>query len=365
MRGIGRLQRYLARRFLLAILAVFALCFVLIFMIDMVELLRESGKFGGASLLRLATLSVLRAPAYAELTLPFSVLTGSIGACLLLARSSELTVMRAAGMSAWQVLLPGVIVAALVGTFANLVYSSLAASARSEAEALFAETFGREQNLLKTKTAGLWLRQDSVDGSSVISAAASSNQGMSLTGASVTQFDPAGKFVEQIDARQAELKDGYWELTHAWVSRPGAERSALFAHYQVPTHLSRAQVTDALGSVYSLSYWDLPKAIELAEKAGLSATRYKVQYEILQSRPLLLAVMVLLGATVSLRTFRMGGVQAKVIIGLVTGFGFFILAEVSRQMGVSGIATPKIAAWAPVLIACFLSLTVLLHQEDG
>ncbi len=364
MNPVGRLQRYIAVRFFLANLAVFALCFVLIFMIDMVELLREAGKFGSVPLYKLAYMSLLRLPAYSELTLPFSALTGTIGAGLLLSRSSELIVMRAAGMSGWQVLMPGVIVAVLMGAFANLVYNPLGAAARGESERLFATSFGREQNLLKTKNAGSWLRQESVDGSSVISAAASANQGMSLTRASVTQFGPDGSFVEQIDARQAELKDGYWDLEDAWVSRVGIP-PVRFQHFQVPTHLTREQVNQALGSVLSMSYWELPRAIALVERAGLSATRYRVQYEILQTRPILLAAMVLLGATVSLGTFRMGGIQTKVIVGLVAGFGFFILAEVSRQMGVSGIATPMAAAWSPVIVACFLSLTVLLHQEDG
>ena len=85
----------------------------------------------------------------------------------------------------------------------------------------------------------------------------------------------------------------------------------------------------------------------------------------LLSRPLLLMVTVLLAATVSLRSFRGGGIQTMVIVGTLGGFSFFLLSEVSRQVGMAGIAPPMAAVWVPVVVACLGSLTVLLHQEDG
>jgi lipopolysaccharide export system permease protein len=122
---------------------------------------------------------------------------------------------------------------------------------------------------------------------------------------------------------------------------------------------------DAIGAVTTISFWQLPGFIELAEKAGLSASAYKVQYALFWSRPFLLVAMVLLGATVSLRSFRFGGVQRMVIFGLIAGFGFFLMAEVTRQVGVAGLVSSHAAAWVPVTMAIFGSLTVLLYQEDG
>jgi lipopolysaccharide export system permease protein len=54
-----------------------------------------------------------------------------------------------------------------------------------------------------------------------------------------------------------------------------------------------------------------------------------------------------------------------IITGMVGGFGFLLFAEVSRQMGVSGLVSPVVAVWVPITISIFLTLTVLLHQEDG
>ncbi len=115
MPGVSTLSRYIGSRFLTAILGMFALCSVLIFMIDFVELLRQAGKGGNVPAWLLAWMTILRLPAYTEILLPFAVLVGSIAALLMLARKSELAVMRAGGMSVWQFLRPGIVVAFTLG----------------------------------------------------------------------------------------------------------------------------------------------------------------------------------------------------------------------------------------------------------
>src|SRR5689334_485122 len=106
MLGPRTLRRYVARRFLLSILGAFAVCAVLIFMIDMIELLRLSRRANDLTMGALLWMALLRLPAYTEVLLAFAVLVGGIGALLSLNRKSELIVMRAGGMSVWQFLRP-------------------------------------------------------------------------------------------------------------------------------------------------------------------------------------------------------------------------------------------------------------------
>ncbi len=363
MIGARILRRYLRGRFATTIAGTFLLCVLLIFMIDSVEMLRQAGKNGNVPLSRLMYISVLRLPAYTEVLLAFAVLVGTIAALLLLSRRSELAVMRAAGMSVWQLLRPGLVTALVLGVFAVTVYNPLAAAARGESERLFAETFGRESTFLSSQ-GGLWLRQDGVDGPSVITAAAAAEQGVALTAVTVFHFDDRDRFIERVDGATGRLDQGFWRIEKAWVARLGSEPE-FFETYLVSTYLTPERVRDALGTVLSLSFWELPGMIELADKAGLSSAKYHIQYELLLSRPLLLASMVLLGATVSLRSFRSGKIQTMVITGMVGGIGFFLLVEVSRQIGMAGLVPPWVSVWVPIAVASLLSTTVLLHQEDG
>jgi lipopolysaccharide export system permease protein len=180
----------------------------------------------------------------------------------------------------------------------------------------------------------------------------------------ILAYDRDGHFAERVDAGQAELKEGYWKLRDAWVSRLGQEPEK-FDSYLVSTYLTPDKVQEALGTVFSISFWDLPNLIEVAEKAKLSTERLRVQYQALLVRPLLCVAMVLLAATVSLRSFRSGGIQTMVTAGMVGGVGFFLFSEIARQIGIAGLAPAWAAAWLPVILILLISTTVLLHQEDG
>jgi lipopolysaccharide export system permease protein len=364
MFGAKTLRRYIASRFMLTIFGTFLLCSVLIFMIDFVELLRQAGKYGSVPASLLVWMTLLRLPAYTEILMAFAVQVGTVAALLMLSRKSELAVMRAAGLSVWQFLRPGLTVALCLGVFAVLVFNPVAAKSRAEAERLYAAAFGQEANFMRNQSAGNWLRQDGPDGASVLAAGAVSDKGLTATSVAIFQFDRQSHFIERIDGARARLRDGHWQIESAWVSRIGRPPER-FDTYIVSTYLTPERVQEALGTVISVSVFDLQGLIDATEKAGLTATPYRIQYQLLLSRPLLLLVMVLLGATVSLRSFRSGKIQTMVVSGMVGGFGFFLLSEVSRQLGVSGIVAPWVAVWTPVVLGCCLSLAVLLHQEDG
>ncbi len=246
-----------------------------------------------------------------------------------------------------------------------LVYNPIAAVARGEAERLYAAAFGRGESLLKTKgSGGAWLREDGTDGPSVVHALEVLNQGLELKDVTVFQYDRDHGLTERIEAKQAVLKDGRWELEDAWVSAVGQE-PAFYKSYLLSTYLTPTQVRDSLGTVFSISFWDLPNFIQIAEKAGLPATQYRVQYQLLLSRPFLLVTMVLIAATCSLRGFRFGNVQINAVFGLAAGFIFFVLSEMSRNFAMAGLTSAVAAAWVPVIIAASLALTVLLYKEDG
>ncbi|MFT3730835.1 MAG: LPS export ABC transporter permease LptG [Hyphomicrobium sp.] len=364
MRSSFTLWRYITKLFLVAIVSTLAVCAMLIFMIDFVELLRQSSKYGSVPASTLVFIALLRLGAYVEFLLAFAVLVGALSALLYLNRRSELAVMRAGGMSVWQFLAPGLMVGLAVGLLGVMVYNPLAARGRAKSEQVFAKAFGNDNNLLRAQGGGSWIRQNGVDGESVLGAAAASNRGLTLTGVMILAYDRGGHFSERIDAAQAELKDGYWQLKDAWVSRLG-QQPEKFNSYLVSTYLTPDRVQEALGTVFSVSFWDLPELIDAADKAKLSTERLRVQYQSLLVRPLLCLAMVLLAATVSLRSFRSGGIQTMVTTGMIGGVSFFLFSEIARQIGIAGLAPAWVAAWVPVLLILIISTTVLLHQEDG
>src|SRR5262249_38708604 len=155
---------------------------------------------------------------------------------------------------------------------------------------LEADMFGEKQPLMQQNSLGFWVRQKSPDGQSIIYAASSQEQGVRLDGVSVFTFDPAGRSLERIEAKRATLETGFWKLESARIYASGAQPRD-YETYQVKTNLTSAQVRESFSTPETVPFWELPAYIEIAERSGLVAAGYKLQYHILIARPFLLSAM--------------------------------------------------------------------------
>lgn len=356
------LGRYFAARFLRTILGVFITVFALVYTLDFVELLRRAGDTAGASAGLMAQLSLYRTPAVAEGVLPFAILFGSMASLLQLSRKLELVVARAAGISAWQFLQPGLLVALGIGVFTVAIYNPASALMKQRSTEIEAKIFARSVKANSGKD--LWIRQRSLDGQAIIRAETAVEGTTSLAGVSVFTFDETGAFESQIEAARAALHDGYWELTEVRLMAQG-EAPESFGSYLIASTLDPAQIRQRFTPSESVPFWQLPDTIARTERAGLDATRYRLQYDVLMARPLLFVAMVLVAASVSLRFFRFGGVGRLVLGGVGAGFLLYVARQLLEGLGASGIVAPTVAAWFPAVVGSLLGTLTLLYQEDG
>jgi lipopolysaccharide export system permease protein len=355
------LGRYLSLRFAKTILAVFGTVFTLVYTLDFVELMRRAGDAEGATPALMAQLAVFRTSAVAEQVLPFAILFGSMAALLQLSRKLELVVARAAGISAWQFLQPGILVATLIGIGSVTLYNPLSAQLKQKASELEARIFSR---MKATSGKDLWIRQKSLDGQAIIRAEGAIENTTKISRVAVFTFDHAGAFAERIEAREAVLRDGYWEMSDARVLGP-SEQPQSYGTYILSSNLEPSQVRQSFTPPDSVPFWNLDETIAQTERAGLDATRYRLQYDVLLARPLLFVAMVFVAASVSLRFFRFGGVARMVLGGVTAGFVLYVATQLMEDLGASGLVGPTVAAWFPAVVGSLLGTLALLYQEDG
>jgi lipopolysaccharide export system permease protein len=358
------LLRYFGLRFLGAVMSVFFGIFLLVVLVDYIELMRRAADVPNLSGWLVAKTSFFRVPQLTERLLPFSVLVGAMACYLALSRRNELVVARSAGMSAWQFVAPAVIVAFALGIVATAVYNPISAVMREWSKRLEAEMFGEKAGALQDASFGFWVRQRSSDGQSIVYAASSQEQGVRLDGVSVFTFDHGGKPLERIEAKRATLETGHWRLDQARVYAVGTPPRE-YDTFQVKTNLTSAQVRESFSTPETVPFWDLPAYIEIAERSGLVAAGYKLQYHILIARPFFLAAMVMLACCVSLRFFRFGGITKMVLGGIAAGFLLYVLSKVTEDLSKADLLHPAAAAWLPVLGGGLTGFIVLLYQEDG
>jgi lipopolysaccharide export system permease protein len=160
------------------------------------------------------------------------------------------------------------------------------------------------------------------------------------------------------------LQTGFWRLTGVRTFAAGAPPQDL-PSLDLPTNLTRAQVSENFATPQSVPFWELPHYIATAEHVGLAAAGYRLQFQKLLAKPFLLGAMVFLAAAVSLRFFRFGGVQKMILSGVLAGFLLYVLSKITDDMTTAGLMHPVAAAWLSVSVAAVVGVTALLYQEDG
>ena len=358
------LLRYLGMQFLIAVGTVLAGFMVIVFLFDFIETLRRFSAKGDLGIGSIIGMSLLKMPNLAEQTIPFATLFGATWCFARLSRSSELVVARASGLSAWQFLAPSIGLGIVGGALLVAIYNPVAALMIRKEEALEAKYSGSRPSVFGISPTGLWLRQMNREGPAVINAQRVRDQGAALDGVTIVVADTQDRFLGLIKAQGARLRDGYWELTGGEVRWAGRETTPEpIARFGTP--LSRAQIEDSFVSPKTMSFWDLPRFIRLAEQAGFRATQHKLHFYTMLSTPLMLSAMILLAAVFALRVQRGRGIGLLIVGAVLSGFVFYFAGNLTRALGLSGVVPVTLAAWAPAAAATLLGVAFLLHLEDG
>jgi lipopolysaccharide export system permease protein len=336
-------------------------------LIEFVELARTLGGRVDLGFFDLAGLTLLKAPAVILLVLPFIFLFGAMGAFVTLNRRSELVALRAAGVSAWRFILPGVGLAFAIG-LANIVLLNPAAAALNQRFEDIRTMLSRSR--AADSAGGIWLRQGDDRSQMVIHARAHDtvDERVRLKGVSIfiQQVSPTGdlEFSRRIEAAQARLTPGSWRLSDVREALPGAD-SVRSEQLSIPSTLDRRTAMERFVSPGAVSFWGLPGAIREAELAGYSAAGYQLRLQQLLASPLLFAAMTLLGAAFSLRLMRLGDLARLAGVGVAAGFVVFFINGFCGALGSTEVIPPALAAWSPPLLALSSGVTLLCYTEDG
>lgn len=363
------LHFYFARRFLFSFAAVTAGFLTMAMLVDLIEQVRD---FEGldVSFAQMMQIVLLNVPTAFSEILPLIMILATIALFVSLARSSELVVTRAAGRSGIRALLAPILVAAGIGVLAVMMLNPIVAATSAQSERLSELYRTGDTSALSISDDGLWLRQGSPTGQTVIHAERYSAEGGILYDVTFLAYGQEGGPVRRIEAGSARLIDGAWSMRAAkvWTFRVGenSEASATkHASLQLPSTLTQDHIRESLLNPYGISIWDLPATIMQLEQAGFSTTRHQVWFHSELARPLFLMAMVLVAASFTMRHTRSGGTGIAVLVSVLLGFGLHFVRNFAEVLGENGQLPVLLATWAPPMAALLLAFGLLLHAEDG
>lgn len=360
------LSLYLGRRFLNGFAGILGGILVVVYVVDVIEMLRRVATREGVDLPLVLQMSALKMPFIIQEMLPFAVLFGGMFTFIRLTRSSELVVVRAAGVSVWQFLAPALLVALAVGIFKIALLNPLASAAYGRFLALEDQYLHGAGNVFALDQNGLWLRQAGADQDTrlIIHAAGIDGPDMTLDQVLVLMYEGEDRFVGRLDAERAVLEPGQWRLENVTLSTPEAESRQLPV-FELPTEIDPGQLRDSFAAPDQVSFWDLPRYIEVLEATGFSSLDHRLHWLSLLADPLLCAAMVLMAAIFSMRPARRGGLALVIGAAILISFLTYFLSDVLFALGQSATIPAVLAAWTPAGFVVLLGVTTLLHMEDG
>lgn len=361
------LNLYFARKFFWTFMLIVLVFVVILGLIDLVDELQDFPELPFASVLEVVLLNL---PHASYEILPLIMILATVALFLRLARSSELVVVRAAGRSALRSLIAPITVAALIGLVTITMLNPIVAATSKRYNDLVNSYAGGGTNVLAIAPEGLWLRQGSPQGQTVIHATRASSDVSVLFTTTFTSFSSDGQPQRRINAETAELSDGEWILRNAklWDLTPGGNAEASSRQVDrltVPSALTQDRIIDSFGKPEYISIWDLPDFIAQLEQAGFSARRYAVWLQMELSRPLFLIALVMISAAFTMRHARLSNTGMSVLTAVLTGFVLYYIRNFAQILGENGQIPILLAGWAPPIASFMLATGILLHMEDG
>jgi lipopolysaccharide export system permease protein len=308
------------------------------------------------TLLDVLSFVVLTAPRRVYDMLPMAALIGCLIGLGSLASASELTIMRAAGVSigriVWAVMKPMLIlmlVGVLVGEYVAPATENIAQANRS-----LAQGSGDAQSAKH----GLWHRQ----GDEFIHVNSVQPNGL-LYGVTRYRFDDQRHMLSSSFAKRAKFEEDHWQLSDVTTTlfHDGSTEVVSIPDERWDVALSPQLLSTVVMSPESLSISGLWAYIHYLADQGLNNGRYWLAFWVKVLQPLVTAALVLMAISFVFGPLRSVTLGQRIFTGVLVGFTFRIVQDLLGPSSLVFGFSPLFAVLVPAGI-CALAGVWLLRR---
>jgi lipopolysaccharide export system permease protein len=361
------LLRYLGRQYMISFLISISVLLMVIYLIDTLELIRRAASHPEVTFAQIAKMSFFQLPEVGQQLFQFAVLFGGLFTFWRLTRTSELVVLRAVGVSAWEFLMPAILVAVTIGVVKVTVINPIGSAFSSKFEQMDNTLLRGKTSTIDLSAGGLWLRENGPDTYTIIHARNVDSSSWKLKDVSIYFLTNTDVLTGRLDAQDAALVGSTWVVNGGTLNYPNKpdEPPTFVPTTVVPTDMTPTKIEEIFASPKSHSFWTILHYIHTMETTGISAIRLRLQYLELLADPFLYSGLVLIAAAAALRQTRRGGTLFVIATGIVAAFSLFFLGNVVRALGESETIPIMLAAWTPAGLSLLGGIGALLYLEDG
>jgi lipopolysaccharide export system permease protein len=358
----GIFTLYVGRIFLVRFVG-FLLFFAII--MQMLDLLNRSSDImaaDGATVESLIRYVRLRTPQIVAQFTPFAALLGIVITLAGLSHTSEITVMRAAGMSVYRVLLPVGFVCVLISVAHFIFFETVTIKSSDALDYWAANDYAL--NLPEDTGTRTNIRINFDNEYISAQSAARFGDAVLLSDVTIYDIDEHGLASKVIEARAARHEDGVWRLfgvkTFDAVNLAVTESAvALWTNSLNPELLFALTLKpDQTG------LGDLSKKIRQLRREGADTREAMTSFLGRFSRPMATLVMPLLGAIAGFGMHRQGVLLVRAISGSALGFTYFVAESLALALGKLGVIPALLGAFGPLALFMIVGFSILLSMEN-
>ena len=298
-----------------------------------------------------------------EWTLPYAVLLATLLTLGTLSRHSEITAMKAGGVSLYRITFPLHFIALLISLCSFLGNEYLVPYSNQKTQYLLDVKVRKESRSGFFKDYKIWYRSDH----RIFNIQLLDPQKKILKGLTIYEFDNDFRCTQRIEAREARWFNGKWRFYDGTIrnfDENTPTRVSPFNELEFPLQENWESFERIERESHEMNYTELRTYIQRIQSAGYDATRYLVDLYSKYSYPLLNLIMVLIGIPFALRTGRSGGVALSIGISVMIGFAYGVTFYVFLSFGQSGILSPFLSSWIPTFLFGLAGIFALMSVKQ-
>ncbi|MEZ5465534.1 MAG: LPS export ABC transporter permease LptG [Lysobacteraceae bacterium] len=319
------------------------------FVSELDELGEGSYHVGGALLYTLYTL-----PRRAYELFPTAVVLAALLGLGALAARSELTALRAAGLSRRRIVRGLLVAVFLLTGLMMLVAETVGPAGEKQAQALVVAA--KSDQMAVAKWSGLWAREGDtyLNAKQGLVRGEGAEQRVELSDVDLFAFDPDGRLLSITAAKRAEHRHGEWTLFE--LSRSHFEddriRTETLASERWPSELDPQVLSLGTSRPRYLSTQELSDSLDYMSKNNLDGRAFASAYWQRWFYPLNILAMLIATLPFAFGTLRSGGFGKRLMVGVVIAVGYHLLLRqlVLNMAEVYGIDLRLANALPPLLL---------------
>ena len=296
-------------------------------------------------------------------TLPYAVLLATLLTLGSLSRHSEITAMKAGGVSLYRITSPLLFIAFLISLCSFLGNEYLVPYANQRTQYLLDVKVRKEKPTGFFKDYKIWYRSNH----RIFNIRLLDPEKKVLRGLTIYDFDNDFRCIQRIEAQEARWINGKWRFYNG-VTRNFEENTSVQVLPFKELEFSMQENWESFEKIEresrEMSYSELRTYIQKIRSAGYDATRYLVDLYSKHSYPLLNLIMVLIGIPFALKTGRSGGVALSIGISVMIGFVYGVTFYIFLSFGKSGILPPFLSSWIPTSLFGLAGVFALMNVRQ-